>query len=120
MIPKYKGGSILEEWDLWYPKAAATGLPFARARINHVDVILVHAAPPVLTVTVRDADGRVQAQGKDLEATDETPITRLTRDGDRIGREDIWPGEADFGCVVLLPGGEAGVLQRWWNAPDHS
>ncbi len=112
--------SSTEDWDLWYPKAAATGLPFARGRIDATDVLLVHAAPPVLTVTVRTGDGQVRAQGKDLEATQETPITRLIcRDG-RVTREDIWPGPEDIGRVVLLPGGEAGTLTAWWNADDHS
>ncbi len=109
-----------EDWDLWYPKAGATGIPFARGRVDAVDVMLVHAAPPFLTVTVRSRDGSVLAEGVDLEQTDDTPITRLTRRGDRIEREDIWPGEADIGRLVLLPGGEAGTLLQWWNAPDHS
>ncbi len=110
----------LEEWDLWYPKAAATGLPFARGRIDPTDVLLVHAAPPVLTVTVRAGDGQVRAQAQDLQATDDTPITRLTcRDG-HITREDIWPGPADLGRPVILPGGEVGILKAWWNAEDHS
>jgi len=109
-----------EDWDLWYPKAAATGIPFARGRVENVDVMLVHAAPPVLTVTVRSGDGRVLAEGKDLEQTDDMPITRLTRRGDTIEREDIWPTDEDIGRLVLLPGGEAGKLLLWWNAPDHS
>ena len=32
-------------WDLWYPDAAAQGLPFARGRLDSTDVLLVHAAP---------------------------------------------------------------------------
>jgi len=109
-----------QDWDLWYPKAGATGIPFARGRVEGVDVMLVHAAPPVLTVTVRTGDGQALAEGKDLEQTDDTPITRLTRRGNRIEREDIWPVEADLGLLVLLPGGEVGTLLQWWNAPDHS
>lgn len=109
-----------QDWDLWYPKAGATGIPFARGRVEAVDVLLVHAAPPVLTVTVRDSNGQALAEGKDLEQTADTPITRLTRRGDRIEREDIWPAAADLGLLVLLPGGEVGTLLQWWNAPDHS
>ena len=109
-----------QEWDLWYPRAGATGLPFARGRIEGTDILLVHAAPPTLAVTVRSGDGRVLAEGKDLEQTDDTPITRLTRHGDRIEREDIWPAAEDIGRLVLLPGGEVGTLVQWWNAPDHS
>jgi hypothetical protein len=111
---------MAEEWDIWYPKAAATGISFARGRIDGADVMLVHAAPPILTVTVRGDDGRVLAQGKDLQATDDTPMTRLTRHGNRIEREDIWPGESDLGRLVLLPGGEVGTLKQWWHADDHS
>jgi hypothetical protein len=111
----------LVEWDLWYPKAGATGIPFARGRAGQpAEVMLVHAAPEVLTVTVRDHDGRVLAAGKDLRATDETPITRLTRRGDRVEREEIWPGERDLGSLVLLPGGEIGRLIQWWHADDRS
>ena len=38
-------------WDLWYPQAAAQGLSFARGRLAATDVLLVHAAPPLLDVT---------------------------------------------------------------------
>ena len=110
----------MEEWDLWYPKAGATGIPFARGRIDGASVMLVHAAPPAVTVTVRDGDGNVVAEGKDLDATDETPIMRLTRNGNRVEREDIWPAEADLGRLALLPGGEVGTLIMWWHAEDHS
>jgi hypothetical protein len=34
----------LELWDLWYPSAAATGMPFARSRIDHTDTVYVHSA----------------------------------------------------------------------------
>lgn len=113
-------GQTTEVWDLWYPKAGSTGLSFARGRIAGTGVMLVHAAPPVLTATVRSGDGRVLAEGVDLEATADTPIARLTCRGDRIEREDIWPGLADLGRLVLLPGGEVGTLKQWWNAEDHS
>lgn len=110
-----------ETWDLWYPKAGATGLPFGRGRIAAgAAVMLVHAAPEVLTVTVRDHDERVIAEGKDLQLTEETPITRLSRRGERITRQDIWPGEGEIGRLVLLPGGEVGTLVEWWHAEDKS
>ena len=109
----------IEVWDMWFPKAAATGLPFARGRLDAAEVVLVHAAPPVLSVTVRTDGGQVIAEGVDLEATADTPITRLTRRGDRIEREDIWPGARDLGRCVILPGGEVGTLLQWWHADDH-
>jgi hypothetical protein len=111
---------ILEEWDVWYPKAAATGISFARGRCDPIQVMLVHSAPPVLTVTVRTSDGQLLAQGIDLKATDETPMTRLTRRENNIHREDIWPTKGDIGTPVLLPGGEVGILLKWWHADDHS
>jgi hypothetical protein len=109
----------LQVWDLWYPQAAATGLSFGRGRIDGAEVMLVHAAPEVLEVKVYEGDVLV-AQGKELRATADTPITRLTRRGDRIEREDIWPGDQELGQLVLLPGGEVGTLRQWWHAPDRS
>jgi hypothetical protein len=111
---------ILEDWDVWYPKAAATGISFARGRCDPTQAMLVHSAPPVLTVTVRTSDGQLLAQGIDLNATDETPMTRLTRRENSIHREDIWPTDGDIGTPVLLPGGEVGILLKWWHADDHS
>lgn len=110
---------MAEEWDLWYPQAAATGLPFARGRLDSAAVLLVHAAPPTITVTVRDSEGAVVAHSADLARTAESPIMRLRRDGERISREDIWPADADCGTPVLLPGGEVGILVSWWNSDDR-
>lgn len=109
-----------EEWEIWYPKAGATGMLFGRGRVDAgFDVMLVHAAPEVLSAVVR-GDGQVRSEGADLSAAAETPIARLTRRGDRIEREDIWPGEAALGLPVLLSGGEVGILKQWWHADDHS
>ncbi len=112
----------LQTWDLWYPQAAATGLPFARGRLDRTDVLYVHAAPGMLTVEIRNADGEVLAAGKDLKCTlpAASPITRLVCVGDRVIREDLWPGDADLGKPVILPGGEVGILKAWWHADDHS
>lgn len=44
-------------WELYYPRAAATGLPFARARIDPADVLSVHAAPDALTAWYNAQDG---------------------------------------------------------------
>ena len=107
-------------WDLWYPNAAAQGLPFARGRLDATDVLLVHAAPETLDVTVRSDDGRLLAQGTALPRTAERPMARLTMRGDRIEREDRWPTAEDIGRPVILPGGEVGMLLTWWNAEDGS
>jgi hypothetical protein len=106
-------------WELWYPDAGATGLPFARSRIDAATVVWVHAAPPGLAVRVRQGD-RVIARGTVTREGPRTPMTRLALDGAGVTREDRWPGEADIGATVLLPGGEAGILTAWWNAADES
>ena len=109
----------VQTWELWFPEAASTGLPFARARIDSSEVVWVHAAPPTLAVTVRDGDDRVIARGESLRRQGERyPMTRLSRNGDQVSREDRWPTEDDLDSLVILPGGEAGTLKRWWNAGD--
>jgi len=111
----------METWDLWFPDAGATGLPFARGRLDPTDVLWVHAAPPLLSVTVRDQRGVVVASGDRLQRTGERlPLTCLSRDDVGIRRADRWPTEADLGARVILPGGEVGQLISWWNAEDGS
>src|SRR5690606_2557098 len=56
----------IELWDLWYPSAGATGLPFARGRIDATEVLWVHAAPEVLSVRVRSDDDTLVARGSSL------------------------------------------------------
>ena len=107
-------------WDLWYPDAAAQGLPFARGRLDATDVLLVHAAPDTLDVVVRGDDGAVLAQSLRLARTAELPMARLTIHDGQIAREDLWPTDEDLGRPVILPGGEVGILLGWWNAEDGS
>jgi len=112
----------LETWDLWYPGPGATGLPFARARVNARDAaerVLIHAAPQKLQVTVRDQSGNVVARGEGLERHQPGPMSYLLRRGPTITLEDGWPTEDDVGRLVILPGGEAGILKAWWNADDR-
>ena len=114
--------SQMEVWDLWFPGPGATGLSFARARLNASDAgdrLLVHAAPQRLQVSVRDDAGQLLASGKDLERKLPGPMSTLVRKGTSITLEDGWPGEKDLGRVVILPGGEAGILKAWWHAEDH-
>ena len=47
-------------------------------------------------------------------------MTRLTLEDGQVRREDRWPTQADLGSLVILPGGEVGVLTAWWNAEDGS
>jgi len=112
----------LETWDLWLPGPGATGLPFARSRVNArdgQDRVLVHAAPQKLNVTVRDATGNVVAKGEGLERHQPGPMSYLVRRGATIALEDGWPTDGDLGRLVILPGGEAGILKAWWNADDR-
>jgi hypothetical protein len=109
-----------ETWDLWFAGAGATGMSFARSRIEPQTSLLVHAAPPVLDVHVRDADGQLVASGESLRRAAEGPISRLRREGSTITLEDLWPGPDALGSVVILAGGEAGVLKTWWHADDRS
>jgi hypothetical protein len=84
------------------------------------DHVLVHAAPKELNVTVSDLNGAVLARGENLKRGQPGPMSFLIRKGQRISLEDGWPTDADLGRIVLLPGGEAGKLVKWWNAADHS
>ena len=81
--------------------------------------VLLHAAPERVDVQIYDEAGGLVAQGRDLAAEGATPISRLTLNEGRFERENIWPTEADLGTVVILPGGEAGILMAWWNADDE-
>jgi hypothetical protein len=108
-------------WELWYPAAAATGMEFARGRIDPTEVLWVHAAPDRLAVTVREGDDRVIARGEDLRREGRyLPMTRLTLEDGEVRRADRWPTDDDLGALVILPGGEVGVLTAWWNAEDGS
>ena len=113
----------LELWDLWVASVGATGLSFGRSRVEAAaagDRVLVHAAPRQLSVWVRAGDdGSVVAEGVDLERHEEGPMSYLVRDGAEIRLEDGWPTADDLGRLVLLPGGEAGILTAWWHAGDH-
>jgi len=111
----------IEIWDVWYPDAASQGLLFARAQLAPAERVLVHAAPAKLRVEIRTEDGTqlLSVGGLDLEG-ERFPMTRLRRDGGSITREDGWPGEDDLGLPVILPGGEVGILNEWWNADDGS
>lgn len=47
-------------------------------------------------------------------------MSALVREGAEVRLEDMWPDATDIGCVVLLGGGEAGILKSWWHATDKS
>ena len=109
----------LVTWEVWYPKATATGMLHSRGRLDPARTILVHSVPDFLTVDVRNAGGNRIAFGKDLERTLPSPMCRLSISGTSVQREDLWPTDAELGLPVLLPGGEVGILKSWWNAEDR-
>jgi hypothetical protein len=106
-------------WELRGADGGSAGFEFARSRIAETASVLVHAAPSVLDVEVFANGEHLVAIGKQLRATEDTPMTRLTIDGTRVRREAMWPGEADHGSIVLMPGGEAGQLQAWTTDPER-
>jgi hypothetical protein len=108
-------------WDLRNPDGGSVGLDFARGRSAPTDVMLAHALPEWIDVEVRDQDGTLVARAPGLhDDRRSTPMSRLTLAEGGIRRENIWPGEEDIGRPVILPGGEIGILQSWWNADDES
>lgn len=113
-----------EIWELWVEGVGASGLSFGRSVVDSAvsrNRVLVHSAPARLHVTVRRAsDGSVVAEGCGLERTEPGPMAALVRDSGQIRLEEGWPRIEDIGCLVLLPGGEAGELTAWWHADDHS
>ena len=106
-----KTNSELQIWDLWFPQAGATGVPFARGRLDATNVLWVHAAPPTLTVEVRSDSGQRIAYARDLPQTADRPMTRLSLNADQITREDRWPTQTDVGELVILPGGSRTIDQ---------
>lgn len=69
---------------------------------------------------MRDDDGKVIAVGEGLERRKSGPMCTLVRTGCEICLEDGWPSKRDLGRLVILPGGEAGILTSWWHADDQS
>jgi hypothetical protein len=113
---------VIETWDLWFPSMGATGGSYARSRVESEvagDRVLVHAAPPKLDVVVRDEGERVVAAGYGLERHQPGPMSFLIRSAAEVRLEDGWPSQGDLGRLVILPGGEAGILTAWWHADDR-
>jgi len=109
-------------WQLRSVEGGSAGLEFARSAIDPSRTVLVHAAPSRLDIEVLANGERLIAIGRDLRPGDggDTPMTRLVIDGTRVLRSQLWPDDEDLGSVVLLPGGEAGVLQSWSTDADRS
>ena len=67
---------------------------------------------------MRDEDLVASAEGLAHDAV--TPMSRIVLQDGTARRENVWPGQNDLGTPVILPGGEAGILQKWWHAEDRS
>jgi hypothetical protein len=102
-------------WELRNPDGGAMGLEFARGTSSPTDVILVHSAPSRLNVEVWTWERELVAKGRNLQHDEIAPMSKLTIDGGKVLRVNLWPEEEDVGRPVILPGGEVGVLTAWWN-----
>jgi hypothetical protein len=102
-------------WELRNPDGGAMGLEFARGTSSSTDVILVHSAPSRLNVEVWTWERELVAKGRNLQHDEIAPMSKLTIDGGKVLRVNLWPEEEDVGRPVILPGGEVGVLTAWWN-----
>lgn len=108
-------------WSLRSRDGGMNGLEFARAlTAGGYERVLVHAAPALLSVEVRADDGTLVVAGDADRVGDYSPITALELRGTSLSRSEVWPGRADLGLPVLLPGSEVGLLTAWVHAPDHS
>ncbi len=78
------------------------------------------AAPGQAMIEVVDANDSLIARA-DLERRGEySPMTLIELDPPVLRRSEVWPTAAMYSLPVLLAGGEAGILQRWHHAEDHS
>jgi hypothetical protein len=108
-------------WAIRSRDGAMNGLEFTRCTTaGGFEQVLVHAAPAEMAVEVVDSDSSIVAQADLDRDGDYSPMTLLTRRGRELERSECWPTDAQRGMLVLLAGGEAGVLQQWEHADDHS
>ena len=82
--------------------------------------VLVHAAPAMAEMEVRSDDDELIARGEITRDGDYSPMTLVELDDGTLRRSEVWPDDTYLGALVLLSGGEAGVLQSWEHAADHS
>ncbi len=107
-------------WRLRSRDGGMNGLEFSEClTAGDQRQVLVHAAPAGLSVEVRDDDGSLVARGDVDRVGEYSPMTLLHLDGTAVSRREVWPDAAHEGVVVLLAGGEAGLLTRWQHAEDR-
>lgn len=107
-------------WEIRSSEGGMLGLEVAKSVMAPADCVLAHSLPSEVEVVVRDDADHVVAQATSLAADGDTPMARLHIDQGSVRRSQVWPDATDTGRPVILPGGEVGILQSWWNAEDGS
>lgn len=108
-------------WTIRTRDGGMNGLEYSRCTTaGGFSRVLVHAAPAQASVEVISDDGSVIAKGDIDRAGDYTPMTLIELGGGAPQRFEVWPDGKLIGSLVLLAGGEAGVLRSWQHADDHS
>ena len=108
-------------WNVRSNDGAMNGLEFAHCTTTGgLNQVLIHAAPSQAAVEIIDADDQLVARASLNRSGEYSPMTLIERDGPTLRRSEIWPTEQHYGLPVLLSGGEAGILQAWQHAEDHT
>ena len=108
-------------WNVRSNDGAMNGLEFARCTTaGGLGRVLIHAAPGRAAIEIIDADDRLIARANLNRSGEYRPMTLVELEGSTLRRSEIWPTEQQYGLPVLLSGGEAGILQAWQHADDHS
>ena len=108
-------------WSIRSRDGGMNGLEFSRATTaGGFTRALVHAAPAQMSVTIRTDDGDLVAESDADRDGDYAPMTLLEIDGRSLRRREVWPTQEHHGMIVLLAGGEVGVLQSWQHADDQT
>lgn len=108
-------------WSIRSRDGGMNGLEFCRCLTTGGQAkVLVHAAPAQASVEVVADDGSQVANGDADRRGDYSPMTLLELADGSVRRTEVWPDDSLLGTVVLLAGGEAGLLTSWRHADDRS
>ncbi len=107
-------------WEVRSPDGGMLGMEVARSVMQPAERVLGHAFPQKVDIEIRDSEGNLVAKGEGLESHEPIPMARFVVRGGTVQREQTWPDNSDYGSPVILPGGEVGILKKWWNAEDGS
>jgi hypothetical protein len=108
-------------WNVRSNDGAMNGLEFARCTTaGGFRRVLIHAAPGQASIEIIDSADHLVARASLAHAGAYTPMTLIELDETARRRREVWPTEDLYGLPVLLADGEAGILQNWRHAADHS